>query len=242
MSRFLIEALLHVLILIPFAVFLAKEKTKENYLRIFLFALVYVLYQLVLVLPRLVPALNLIDSRWNWDGKIFGILFGVACYFALRRYFRADDFLTLRQDRVNFKKTLAVAVAAVALVTLVAYLMAGSSEFSAETLAFQLTMPALDEELLFRVVLLGLLASALRDKIAFLGDPAVLLTAVLFGLLHALTLDKNYALGFEPVYFLHTAFGGLVFGWLTIKSRSFLLALLVHGLANFLAALATMLK
>jgi membrane protease YdiL (CAAX protease family) len=241
MSRFLIEALLQVSILIPFAVFLVKGKTKENYLRIFFFALVYVLYQLVLVLPRLVPALNLVEGRWNWDGKIFGILFGLGCYFALRKYFRGHDFFTLRQDQDNIKKTVAVAVAAIVLVTLVAYLT-GSSEFSAETLAFQLTMPGLDEELMFRVVLLGLLAEALRDRIAYLGNPAVLLTAVLFGLLHALSLDKSYALGFEPVYFLHTAFGGLIFGWLTVKSRSFLLALLVHGLANFFAALATMMK
>lgn len=241
MTRYLLEAFLQVVILIPFSLFFMKALTKGNLLRIVFFALIFVVYQIMLILPKLAEVFNFIGGNWNWDGKIFGILFGVFCYFVFGKFFGENDFFTFRQDKKNFKKTLIVAIAAVLLVTLLAY-FTGSSEFSAETLAFQLTMPGIDEEIMFRGILLGLLAAVLKEEMNFLGNPAVLLTAVLFGLMHAFTLDKNFSLGFEPIYFFHTAFGGLIFGWLTLKSRSILLAILAHGLANFFAALVQMLK
>ncbi|HRH45737.1 MAG TPA: CPBP family intramembrane metalloprotease [Pyrinomonadaceae bacterium] len=241
MNRYLIEAFLQIIILVPFAVILVKERAKDNYLRIFFFALIFIFYQIVLVLPRLSENLNFIGGNWNWDGKLFGTFFGIICYFVFRKYFNENDFFTIRQNKENFKICLIVTVASILLVTVIAYLT-GSSEFSAETLAFQLTMPAIDEEIMFRGILLGLLMTALRDNIRFLGNPAVLLTAILFGFIHALSLEKDYSISFEPIYFLHTGIGGLIFGWITLKSRSILLALLAHGFANFLAALVTMHK
>lgn len=241
MTRFFLEAILQVFIITIFAFFLAERKSKENYLRIFLFSIIYIFYQIVLILPRFVPGLNFIDSKWNWEGKILGILFGIVCYFVFRNFFKENDFFTLRQNMENFKKTLLVAVFAVLIVTIIAYFM-GSSEFNGETLAFQLTMPGIDEEIMFRGILLGLLMTALRDKFPFLDNPGVLLTAVLFGFMHALTMDKDYSISFEPIYFIHTGIGGFIFGWITLKTRSILLAVLVHGAANFLAALVTMIK
>lgn len=118
----------------------------------------------------------------------------------------------------------------------------GGSPFDFETLAFQLTMPGIDEEIMFREVLLGLLLNALKDKISILGNPGILLTAILFGFLHALTLDKDYSISFEPIYFLQTGFGGYVWAWVAMKSRSILLPILSHVFANFFAALVAMFR
>lgn len=241
MNRFLLEAFLQVIILVPFAILAANKKSKENFLRIFFFALIYIIYQLILVLPKLSSALNFIGGNWNWEGKLFGIIWGIICYFIFRKYFSENDFFTFKQDRNGFKTALIATIISVLLVTAIAYLT-GEDKFNVETLAFQLTMPAIDEEIMFRGILLGLLMTALRDKISFLGNPAILLTAILFGFIHALTLEKDFSVNFEPIYFLHTGIGGFVFGWITVKSRSILLAVLAHGLANFLAALATMIK
>lgn len=241
MTRFFIEAFLQAIIPAIFAFFLVGRKTKDNYLRISLFLLIYVFYQIVLILPRFLPDLNFIDSRWNWEGKLLGIFFGIVCYFIFRKYFAENDFFTFRQNRENFKKVLIVSAFAVLIVTIIAY-FTGSSEFNAETLAFQLTMPGIDEEIMFRGILLGLLMTVLAEKISFLKNPAVILTAILFGLMHALTLDKDFSINFELIYFLHTGIGGFIFGWLTWKTRSIFLAVIVHGFANFFAALATMIK
>ncbi|NUM69715.1 MAG: CPBP family intramembrane metalloprotease [Ignavibacteriaceae bacterium] len=238
--RFLLEAVMQVSVISVVAIILLNNRSRENFLRIGLFAGVYIVYQIVLVVPRLIPALAITGSGWNWEGKILGIGLGVLCYFLLKRYFPDHDFFTLRQNSDNFRITMTVTVSVI-LIMSVLYHFIADSPFDIETLAFQLTMPGPDEEIMFRGVLLGLLLSALPDKIRFTENPSVLLTAVLFGFLHAFTLDRNYGISFEPVYFLQTFLGGYVFGWLAVKSRSLVLPVAAHALTNFFAALATML-
>lgn len=241
MKRFLLEAFSQVMILVPFAVMLLKGYNKANFRRIAIFVLCYVSYQLILVLPKLSPAFDFVSSSWNWDGKILGIMWGVICYFIFKRHFAENNFFTLKQNKVNFKKALIWAVALVVLSTIVWFIF-GTSKFNMETLAFQLTFPGIDEEIMFRGILLGLLMSALKDKASFLGNPSVLLTALLFGFMHALTLDVNYSVNFEPIYFVQTGFAGYIWGWITIKSRSILLAILSHNFSNFFGTLSTMIK
>lgn len=240
-ERFLLEAIIQVGGIALMAFLLVKEKSKENYLRIFFFALIFIIYQIFLVLPKLSKPFDFIESNWNWEGKIFGIILGIVCYFIFKNYFTENDFFTFKQNAENKKKTWIVAVAVITLMSALYYFIA-QSKFDAETLAFQLTMPALDEEIMFRGVLLGLLLTALREKFLFFGNPAVLLTAILFGFLHAFGLNKNYQITFDIVSFLHTGIGGYVFAWLVLRSQSLVLPILTHGLTNFFAALATMLK
>lgn len=241
MTKYILEALLQVVVIVPLAYFFLKEKNRLNLQRIGWVALSYVLYQVALVLPKLHPNFDFVKSRWNWDGKIWGIGCCVLLYFGLRKYFRTNDFFTWRQDQKNFKPALMVATAVVVLSAVVWFLL-GSSDFDAETLAFQFLLPGLDEEMLFRGILLGLLMSSLKDKISFLGTPSVLLTAVLFGLMHGLTFKSSYKVDFNAIYFLQTAFAGYLWGWVTVKSRSLLLAIASHNLGNFLGTLLMMVK
>lgn len=241
MTRYILEALLQVIVVIPFCLIFLKERSKDDLVKIALFSSIYIVYQIVLVLPRLIPALNIIDSRWNWEGKVLGVLFGIACYFAFRKLFAENNYVTVSQAPGTSRGPLIVSALIVVLAASVAYL-SGNSEFDRETLAFQLTMPGFDEELMFRAVLLGLLISSLRERIPFLGNPAILVSAVLFGLMHALTLDKDLSVSFEPLYLIQTGIGGYAWAWVAVKSRSILLPILSHNVANFLAGLATMLS
>lgn len=239
LTRYFLEALMQVGILVPFALLLQNAKDRRSILRIGLFAGIFIAYQLVLVLPRLIPSLDLFGSNWNWEGKLFGIVFGILCYLAFRPLFAEQDLVKVKQAEGAFRAPLAAAIAIVVLATAVAY-ATGKSEFSAETLLFQLTMPGFDEELMFRSVLLGLLLVSLRERLPVIGNPAVLITAVLFGFMHALTLDKNLSVSFEPIYFVQTGIGGFVWAWIAMRTRSILLPILSHNLANFLAAAVTM--
>ncbi len=240
-ERFLLEALIQVAGIALIAIFLVKAKTKENYLRVLFFALIFIVYQIALVLPKLSKSFDFIESNWNWEGKIFGIVWGVICYFVFRNYFAENDFFTFKQNAENSGKTWIVAVSVIVLMSVLYYFIA-KSDFDTETLVFQLTMPALDEEIMFRGILLGLFLTALRERFLFLGNPAILLTAILFGFLHAFGLSKDYKLSFDIISFLHTGIGGYVFAWLALRSESLVLPILTHGLTNFFAALATMLK
>lgn len=118
----------------------------------------------------------------------------------------------------------------------------GKSNFNVETLAFQFLLPGIDEEIIYRGILLGLLMSTLKDKIKFIGNPSLLIISILIGLIHALTLDKNLSIKFSPMYFIQTGFGGFAWGWVTVKSRGIVLAVFSHNLSNFFGTLVTMIK
>ena len=142
MTKILLEALLQVLILIPFAYFLLKEKSKINFQRLLIFVLCYVVYQIALVLPRVNSTFDFIKSSWNWDGKIFGIAFGILAFFLFKQFFRENNFFTLKQNNENFKPALIGAVSIVILSTIVWFLL-GKSKFNLETLAFQISLPGI---------------------------------------------------------------------------------------------------
>ena len=217
MTKIFLEALLQVLPIILLSILFLKEKTKINFLRILIFTFCYVIYQIFLVLPKINSSFDFIKSSWNWDGKIYGIICGILSYFLFKKYFRENDFFTLKQNKENLKSAL-IGASAIVLISTIVWFLLGKSDLNIETLAFQISLPGIDEEIMFRGILLGLLATSLKDKISFLGNPSVLLTAILFGFMHALTLNKDYSINFEPIYFIQTGFAGYVWGWITIKA------------------------
>ncbi len=241
MIKPLLEALLRIGIIVPFAIIFLKERNKINFKRIAIFIFCYLIYNLILVLGLRNNHFIFSDSHWNWTGKILGILWGITCYFLFKKYFADNNFFTLKQNKKNFKKALTAGIA-IGLFTMILSFFAGKSKFDFETLTFQLTLPGIDEEIMFRGILLCLLASSLKGKIFFLGNPSIFLTSVLFGLMHALTMTKNYSFTFDPIYFIYTTTAGYIFGWTTIKSRSILLAIFSHGFTDFSGSFVRMVK
>ncbi len=165
-GRVILEAILQVGLIALLATLFLKERTKHNYLRILIFVLIYIGYQIVLVLPKLSKHFDFIQSDWNWEGKIFGIAYGIFCYLMFKKCFIDNNFFTFNQKAENKKKTWIVSISVITIMSVLYYFIS-ESEFDKETLAFQLTMPALDEEIMFREILLGLLLTALPDKVSF---------------------------------------------------------------------------
>jgi membrane protease YdiL (CAAX protease family) len=58
------------------------------------------------------------------------------------------------------------------------------------------------------------------------------LTALLFGLAHGLSLDKDWSLMMNRTYFGSSFSPGWLFGWMTVRSGSILASTLAHNLAN----------
>ena len=102
-----------------------------------------------------------------------------------------------------------------------------------ETILFQLTLPGIDEEIAYRGIMLGLLVSVLKPFRETIFHPAILVTAILFGLGHGLFITKSFELSFDIFSFLSSCILGIIWGWLTIKSGSIFLSLTSHNLGNF---------
>ena len=236
-TQFLLEPILHLVVILPLLLIFMKERTKENYLRVLSIVGCYFIYYFALTLQYHFDCFNIIDGSWNWDGKIYGIVCGIAIYFIFRRQLSNNNFFTLKQDKVGLKSALKVAIAILSIAILGG--VVNDREFNIETLLFQISMPGIDEEIMYRGVLLGLMCSALRAGGAAWRNPAIIINAVLFGLVHSLSLGDG-ALQFNSVNFMWTGLLGYGFGYITIKTRSILSPMVTHNLYNFTLNLLAM--
>ena len=232
-----LESLLHIVIILPLLLIFMKERTKENYLRVLSIVGCYLVYYFALTLQYHFECFNIINGRWNWDGKIYGVICGVVAYFVFRRQFADNNFFTLKQNKEGLKSALKVVIAILSIAILGG--IVNDNDFNPETLLFQISMPGLDEEIMYRGVLLGLMCSALRECGEAWRSPAVIINGVLFGLVHALFFSDG-ALQFNPSNFIWTGILGYSFGYITIKTRSILIPMLTHNLYNFALNLLSM--
>ncbi|WP_298766974.1 CPBP family intramembrane glutamic endopeptidase [uncultured Polaribacter sp.] len=114
-----------------------------------------------------------------------------------------------------------------------------------EKLIYQILMPSLDEEIAYRGVLIGLFSTILnKKKTIFLSkiNPVILVTSILFGLIHSLKIEINLDFYFNSYVFVKTFFYGFIWGWIAIKTKSLLLPILFHSVSNVLPFLVTYLK
>ena len=156
-----INPLLNIAVILPLLLLFMKERTRENYCRIFSIVLCYYICNLALTAQFHIDCLNIIGGSWNWDGKIYGIIWGIVAYFIFRDQFSENKFFTFKQNREGLKPAIWAAILVIGIPTLLGTL--NTKEFNLETLLFQITMPGLDEEIMFRGVLLGLMCGCLRN-------------------------------------------------------------------------------
>jgi len=94
--------------------------------------------------------------------------------------------------------------------------------------------------------MLGLLLTALKPDLKLgsvnFGSPAIIVTAILFGLGHSLHINSNWDVSQDWLYFSYTFAYGLALGWMTIKSRSILFPIISHISSNEIGTMITWLK
>ena len=198
--------------------------------------LLYVIYDGLLtrgffVLPNL-PA----DAHWNWLGKILA-LSGTLAFAASPLFGFARSGITLKQKKGLGSALAVLAVFAVLFVYLA--LVDGEGRSDLETIAFQWTMPGLDEELFYRGILLLAMNEAFRARLTVLGAPigyGGLLTSVLFGFAHALSYGQG-GFDFDPMTFALTGVPSLLLLWLRERTGSVVLPVIAHNMANGISTL-----
>lgn len=104
---------------------------------------------------------------------------------------------------------------------------------SAETIAFQLLMPGLAEELAFRGIAPALLLGLVHGRNPPENTPwiVVCIAAVPFAAVHGLGYSDG-AFSFDLMQGLWTFSGGIIYGWLRFSTGSLLFPLLAHSFTN----------
>lgn len=184
------------------------------------------------LLPRL------IEGEWNWQGKILALVATLAIA-ALPAFGWRRVGLTFRQEPGSLRAAVPVAALYCGFFLAIA-LVFGGSDGSREEIAFQLTMPGLEEEPFYRGILLFALDRAFQGRARFLGVDwswGALLSCALFGLTHAFGYSDGGFL-FDPMVMALTAIPALLAVWLRLRTGSLLLPVVLHNFGNAIGLLA----
>jgi membrane protease YdiL (CAAX protease family) len=178
---------------------------------------------------------DLIGGTWNWQGKLMALAATMAVV-ALPAFGLRAVGLTLSHEPGSLKAAAPVAAAYCAFFVLLAVIFPADQP-SAEDVAFQLTMPGLEEELFYRGILLFALDQAFRGRKRLLGVDwgwGAVLSSTLFGLTHAFGYSEG-AFSFDPVTMALTAIPSFIAVWLRLRTGSLLLPVLLHNFGNTLS-------
>jgi membrane protease YdiL (CAAX protease family) len=194
-----------------------------------LFAAYLALDDLATGLPHLVPGFDFLPGEWNWSGKVLSLVFSALVIVALRLSPDAVG-LRLRQEHPR--------IGWIAVGLFVAWgaclgLLFKPGAPDAETLAFQATMPGLAEEIAYRGIAPVLLLSLWQRRPHVEGIPwgVILATSAMFGLWHALGYSDG-RFRFDLMSGLFPFIGSIPGGWLRFKTKSLVVPVAGHGLAN----------
>ncbi len=204
------------------------------------YAFLFLVFKLVdSILLRLPSTLGLQQGfDWNWIGKFLTIAW-VLVFLWIGPLSAKNIGLTLKHHAGSIIPALQVTVVFIAVKGLGAIFMrAGSSNAITETLLFQITMPGLAEEPAYQGILLALMILALGGKPVSgefqwnrISKWAVFITAITFGVVHALSYHAGFQFDFSS--FLFPFLAALVFAWLRLSTGSLLFPILAHNGGNF---------
>ncbi|MDE3115658.1 MAG: CPBP family intramembrane metalloprotease [Pseudomonadota bacterium] len=188
--------------------------------------------------PHLVPVLG---KNWNWTGKLVSIATTAVMMVLLLAYggFRARDLgLTFGQAPDTGRAILFGIVPFLILVGCLAWQMSPHSPWpDQETLAYQASLPGLDEEFFFRGVLLAIFDRMFPAKRTVLGARmgyGALAISITFGVGHAVLLDKALHPHFYVVEGLFAGITGLMLVWIRARTQSLVLPVLTHNAVNLI--------
>lgn len=215
-----------------------------------LFFVIYFADNLLIVLTNRFPGLQLIPNQvWegflvcSWSGKLYSILFTLALLYAARKVISRED-CGLRWDQKE-GSLLPASLVVLALAGWAAWIGLNSpkGEYDANVLLYLALMPGLNEELVYRGGLLGILNKLLPARVNLLGAAVgwgALLTTILFSLLHGFWLDSRLAVHTDRIVLCNAFFTGFTFTWLRQRSGSLVMPALAHGVVDFLFFLPRM--
>ena len=171
-------------------------------------------------------------SDWNWQGKLMALAASLAIA-ALPAFGWRNAGLTFIQAPGSLRSSIPVALLYCGFFLVLAAAFP-NGETDGEHLAFQLSMPGLEEELFYRGILLLALDRAFAGRVRFLGIDwgwGAILSSLLFGMTHAFGYsDGRFSL--DVMILALTALPSLIAVWLRARTGSLVLPVFLHNFGN----------
>ncbi len=208
---------------------------RVRYKPLFWAAFAFATYMLLLRSRGVIPEPAFLETlQLNWLGKALSIL-GTCVLLALVPgvSFRAAG-VRWEQATGSVRSVTIVGVVTILGATITAAAVSPSPNTSLEWLAFQATMPGLDEELFLRGLLLLLFHQAFGRGLTVAGAETgwgLWLTTLLFGLLHGVTVQGD-EISINVAAIVLTGFVGFVAGWMRERTGSLVAPVVFHNAFN----------
>lgn len=221
------------LLAVLIGIVLLEIKINLDYFLLFIIAIGY---SLLLNLPREYIAFHFINSRWNWSGKIFALLFSILCVVCLKNKLPKDKVgLTTTFKCSSLKPALIFTVCYLSIICIGSFFFQGKlpKTMDEQDILWNSTlMPDFSEEFMERGILLVLLNNIFNKNWVFFGakvGPGLIFICLLFGLEHGLFVNYLFKFSFIPFDFLRTVFvSSLAFTWLKERTGNLIFPTIAH--------------
>ena len=179
------------------------------------------------------------DQQYNWSGKILAITASLVMIAAVviptQRLNLADAGLTLKQEKGSVIPSLIVMAGMIAFIVGLQLLANDGPNLDAETLIYQATIPGIDEELMFRGLLLLTLSLAVSGQAWKLKGATIpwgaVLATLFFALGHSIFV-QNGAIQADWVTLVITGLLGGALMWIRLRTGSIMLPIIAHNATN----------
>ncbi len=230
-----IEPLVFLLLVSPILLIGKKQETSDWTL-LMVFSLYFIADSVFTTLPLTYSRFDFLDLTMNWEGKILSYL-GVGLFLIIYRKIPLSQYgFTLQQAPNSTSFSLRTLVIVTILISIYGFLIGGYSA-SFENILFQLTMPSIVEELVYRGILLTLLNLYFVHQFR-LGQTrfgvGLIITSILFGLWHGLIISSTFAFSMNWFAFILTGLIGFLLGLVKERSGSLVYPIILHILINLI--------
>lgn len=175
--------------------------------------------------------------RWNWLGKLL-VIGAALVYFQKSQLTRDDVGMTLRQRAGSILPAIIGITLMCAFSAVDEMLLADGPSLATERLFFQAIMPGLDEELVYRGLLLAFFSQAFAPDRSIKGRASMsagIAVTFLFAAGHGLfIMNDTLIVNWRALFVTGTLGAGLL--WLRTRTGSLVAPTLAHNLVNFSAS------
>jgi hypothetical protein len=173
---------------------------------------------------------------FNWSSKLYSIVFALLLLIPLKSFISPSEIgLRLKQNDNSIKFSLIFILIFFSVASTLG-LLSGKTSFDGETLLFMAIMPGLNEELIYRGLLLGLLNKIFERKYrlfkTYFGWGAII-TSFIFGILHGFQLGENFQFRFDFFTILISGIYGFVYALIRERSGSLVFPVIAHSSVDF---------
>jgi CAAX protease family protein len=251
MKAALLSQVVIALLILGIIVLVGMRRAVTNPRLIGLFFAISLLDNLIIVTTNQFPQLQFVPNGtwqewlvWGWSGKLYSVIACLIVATLIRSVLSRQDLgLTLRQNPGSLKPALLVLVLMGVWSAFIG-MSYPEGPFDSGMLLYMAILPGMNEELVYRGLLLGTLDRVFRKSwIVFGGNLGwgAIITSLLFGLLHGFWFDAHLGLHIDFMAVVFPGALGFVDAWLRERTGSLLMPILTHGVEDFLIFLFRML-